>query len=145
MAHACVSSARFASVRHFFVICLRHLWQNEDWKKIMSVIQETLPSFGILGFAIKELPWTPQYDIVLSCSEGSQGVPQLGPYMMPGDGDRCCFSLVLSYDRATNSYICYANYALYTRRNLFEILLYQIEIRLHLSFSDWFGTKLTSV
>ena len=33
----------------------------------------------------------------------------------------------------------------YTQRNLFEILLNQTEIRLYLPFSDWFGTKLTSV
>ena len=34
---------------------------------------------------------------------------------------------------------------LYTRRNLFEILLNQREIKLQLPFSDWFGTKRTSV
>ena len=34
---------------------------------------------------------------------------------------------------------------LYTQRNLFEILLNQPEIRLYLTFSDWFGSKWTSV
>ena len=33
----------------------------------------------------------------------------------------------------------------HTQRNLFEILLTQTEIRLHLPFSGWFGTKRTSV
>ena len=33
----------------------------------------------------------------------------------------------------------------HTQRNIFEILLNQLEIRLYLSFSDWFGTKRTSV
>ena len=33
----------------------------------------------------------------------------------------------------------------YTQRDLFEILLNQNEIRLYLPFSDWFGTKRTSV
>ena len=30
--------------------------------------------------------------------------------------------------------------AKFTQRNIFEILLYQTEIRLYLPFSDWFGT-----
>ena len=33
----------------------------------------------------------------------------------------------------------------YTKRNLFEILLNQTEIRLYLTFFDGFGTKWTSV
>ena len=33
----------------------------------------------------------------------------------------------------------------HTQRNLFEIWLNQTEIRLYLSFFDWFGTKQTSV
>ena len=33
----------------------------------------------------------------------------------------------------------------YTERNFFEILLYEPGIRLYLSFSDWFGSKRTSV
>ena len=33
----------------------------------------------------------------------------------------------------------------YTQRNLFKILLNQTELRLHLPFSDWFGSKRTSV
>ena len=33
----------------------------------------------------------------------------------------------------------------YTHKNLFEILLNQPEIRLYLPFSDWFGSKRTSV
>ena len=33
----------------------------------------------------------------------------------------------------------------YTQRNLFEILINQIEIRLYLPFTDWFGTKRTTV
>ena len=33
----------------------------------------------------------------------------------------------------------------YTEKNLFEILLNQPEIRSYLPFSDWFGTKRTSV
>ena len=33
----------------------------------------------------------------------------------------------------------------YTQKNLFEFLLNQTEIRLYLSFSDWFETKRTSV
>ena len=32
-----------------------------------------------------------------------------------------------------------------TQRNLFEILFNQPEVKLYLPFSDWFGTKLTSV
>ena len=38
-----------------------------------------------------------------------------------------------------------ANSYRYTHRNIFEILLNQPEIRLHLPFSDWFGSKRTSV
>ena len=34
---------------------------------------------------------------------------------------------------------------LYRRRNLFEILLNQPEIKLYSPFSDWFGTKQTSI
>ena len=33
----------------------------------------------------------------------------------------------------------------YTQRNIFEFLLNQPEIRLYLPFSDWFGSKRTSV
>ena len=33
----------------------------------------------------------------------------------------------------------------YTQRNIFGILLHQTEIKLYLSFSDWFGTERTSV
>ena len=33
----------------------------------------------------------------------------------------------------------------YTQRNIFEVLLNQPEIRLYLPFSDWFGSKRTSV
>ena len=35
--------------------------------------------------------------------------------------------------------------SMYTQKNLFEILLIQTEIRLYLSFSDWYGTRRTSV
>ena len=34
---------------------------------------------------------------------------------------------------------------MHTQRNLFEILLNQPEIRLYISFYDWFGSKWTSV
>ena len=37
------------------------------------------------------------------------------------------------------------NFYNYTQRNLFEILLDQLEIRLYLPFSDWFWSKRTSV
>ena len=38
-----------------------------------------------------------------------------------------------------------SNRCFYAQRNLFEILLNHTELRLYLPFSDWFGTKWTSV
>ena len=54
---------------------------------------------------------------------------------------RVCISLVGTWSRqfSTDSKISCS------RRNLFEILLNQTEIRLNLPFPDWFGTKRTSV
>ena len=44
------------------------------------------------------------------------------------------------------SSVCRKNFALsYTQKNLFEILLNQPEIRLCLPFSNWFGSKPTSI
>ena len=43
------------------------------------------------------------------------------------------------------SHHCCSNSSLHTQRNLFQIFLNEIKIRLYLLFSDRFGTKRTSV
>ena len=55
----------------------------------------------------------------------------------------CCWRCLdyATYSRHYCSWHCWSC----TQRNLFKILLNQTEIRLYLPFSDWFGTKLTSV
>ena len=40
---------------------------------------------------------------------------------------------------------CLQNVYMYSQRKLLEILLNQTEIKLYIPFSDWFGTKRTSV
>ena len=52
------------------------------------------------------------------------------------------FKYPLRWDPVSKSSIIFQRYA---QRNIFEILLSQTEIRLYLPFSDWFGTKWTSV
>ena len=76
-------------------------------------------------------PLAPRYHITV-IYEGFQGIPSIAPHQAVR-----CEPLIQGSSLGLQS--------AYTQINLFKILLNQTEIRLYLTFSDWFGTKRTSV
>ena len=81
----------------------------------------------------------------LEPNQGPPETPQTSPHYMVPRGLREVLNRAPIMPRGGCSGKRMKFFPIYPQRNFFEILLNKTEVRLYLSFSDWFGTKPTSI